>query len=77
MIFYADNTMAIRNTNFDEEYKSYYYYKDGYIFFPLAEAEYEAEVSAINEDFEAAVNAPLIVFAIASAIRCKQEKCEE
>lgn len=59
MTFYDDNTMVIRNTNFDDEYKSYYYYKDGYIFFTLAttEAEYEEEIAAINEDFEGAVNA--------------------
>ena len=60
MTFHTDNIMVVNNTNFDEEFKSYYYYKDGYIFFALAEteAEYEAEVAAINEDFEGAVNAP-------------------
>ena len=60
MSFYSDNTMVVRNTNLSEEYKSYYYYKDGYIFFPLAETEeeYQEEVAAINEDFEGAVNAP-------------------
>lgn len=60
MMFHADNTMVIRNTNFDEDYKSYYYYIDGYIFFTLAktEAEYQDEVAAINADFEGAVNTP-------------------
>ena len=60
MVFYADNTMVIRNTNLDEEYKSYHYYKDGYIFFTLAqtEKEYREEVAAIEADFEGAVDAP-------------------
>lgn len=60
MIFYPDNTMTVRNTNFDEEVKFLYYYKNGYIFFTLAttEAEYKAEVAAIDEDFEKAVNTP-------------------
>ena len=60
MVFSADNTMVVRNTNLDEDYQSYYYYKDGYVFFTLAqtEAEYQEEVAAINEDFEGAVNAP-------------------
>ena len=58
--FYPDNTMVISNTNFDEEMKLLYYYKDGYLFFTLAqtEEEYEKEVAAINEDFEGAVNVP-------------------
>ena len=52
--------MLIHNTNFDEEYTVFYYYKNGYIFFVLAqtEAEYQEEVAAINDDFEGAVNAP-------------------
>ena len=60
MTFYPDNTMMIDNTNFDEEFTAYYYYRDGYIFFIFAEteAEYEAEVAAINADFEGAVNTP-------------------
>ena len=60
MAFYSDNTMVIRNTNLDEDYKAYYYYKNGYIFFILVqtEAEYQEEVAAINADFEGAVNAP-------------------
>ena len=60
MSFYEDNTMVVRNTNLDEELQMFYYYKDGYIFFALAqtEAEYQEEVAAINEDFEGAVNTP-------------------
>ena len=60
MTFYPDNTMVVSNTNFDEEIKFFYYYKDGYIFFPVGETQedYEKEVAAINEDFEGAVNAP-------------------
>ena len=60
MTFYPDNTMMIRNTNFDEDMKLFYYYKNGYVFFPMAqtEAEYQEEVAAINADFEGAVNAP-------------------
>ena len=60
MVFGSDNTMVIRNTNLDEDYQSYFYYKNGYIFFTLAqtEAEYQEEVAAIEADFEGAVNAP-------------------
>ena len=60
MAFYPDNTLVVRNTNFDGEYKSFYYYKNGYIFFTLAqtEAEYQEEVAAIDADFEGAVSAP-------------------
>ena len=60
LIFYQDNTMLVRNTNFNEELKSYYYYKDGYIFFTIAETEeeYREEVAAIDNDFEGAVNSP-------------------
>ena len=58
--FYADRTMVNRNTNFAEEMHSRYYYKNGYIFFTLAETEdeYEAEVTYIDEHFEEAVAAP-------------------
>ena len=60
MNFYRDGRMTNRNNNFDEEMASYYYYKDGYIFFTLAEteAEYEEEVTYINEHFEEAVESP-------------------
>ena len=41
--FYPDNTMVIQNTNFAEATNSFYYYKDGYIFFTLAATEEEYE----------------------------------
>lgn len=74
MTFHPDNTMVIRNTNFEEEFQSYYYYKNGYIFFTLAKtaAEYEAEVAAINEDFEGAVNTPFYASKI-NAFRLSSE----
>ena len=74
MTFYSDNTMVIRNTNFDGEYKPFYYYKNGYIFFPLAqtEAEYQEEVAAINADFEGAVSAPFYASKI-NAFRLSSE----
>ena len=58
--FYPDGTMRNKNTNFDEEQKNYYYYKDGYIFALMAEndAEYETEVAYINENFQEAVASP-------------------
>ena len=58
--FYPDGTVRNKNTNFDEEQNNYYYYKDGYVFALMAEtdAEYEAEVAYINENFQEAVAAP-------------------
>lgn len=60
MEFYSDSTMLTKNNNFNEGLKSYYYYKNGYIFFTMAETEeqYQAEVDIINADFESAVNLP-------------------
>ena len=60
MKFNADNTMTNRNTNFDIEMKSYYYYKDGYIFYTLAETdkEYAEEVKWIDENFAEASATP-------------------
>lgn len=60
MTFYRDGRMANRNTNFDGEMMSYYYYKNGYIFFTLADTEeaYEEEVCYIDEHFEEAVESP-------------------
>lgn len=57
MTFYPNRTMVNRNTNFDEEIKSRYYYKDGYIFYTLAETdeEYEEEIASINENFDKAI----------------------
>jgi hypothetical protein len=60
LIFNADGSMVNLNTNFSEELISRYYYKDGYIFFTMAEtdAEYEEEVEWINSNFEEAINSP-------------------
>ena len=58
MKFYSDRTMVIRNTNFDEEIKQRYHYKDGYVFFIMTETEeeYQKEVEYIENNFEEAVN---------------------
>ena len=58
--FRADRTMVNRNTNFDEEMKSRYYYKDGYVFFTMAETDeaYEKEIAMIDENFEEAIKMP-------------------
>lgn len=58
--FYPDGTMRNKNTNFDEEQNNYYYYKDGYVFALMAEtdAEYDAEIASINENFHEAVASP-------------------
>lgn len=60
MKFSSDSTMLTKNTSFNEEIESYYYYKNGYIFFTMAETEeaYQKEVESINADFEGAVNLP-------------------
>ena len=60
MIFHPDNTMVVRNTNFDEDMVFRYYFKDGYVFFPMSDgdAEYASEVEAILADFEGAVSNP-------------------
>ena len=58
--FYSDSMMSNKNTTFNEEFKSYYYYKDGYVFFLMAEneEEYQEEISYIDENFEIAIDAP-------------------
>ena len=58
--FYSDSTMLTKNTSFNEGLESYYYYKDGYVFFILSQTEegYQEEVANINRDFEEAVNTP-------------------
>ena len=58
--FDSDGTLLIKNTNFDEEMKNYYYYKDDYVFTLMAETDedYEAEVRYIDENFEEAVASP-------------------
>ena len=60
MKFYSDKTMSNSNTNFDEELESRYYYKDGYVFFTLAETDeaYDAEVDFINKNFDKAIEMP-------------------
>ena len=52
--------MTIRSTTFSEELTCYYYYRDGYVFSLGADTEegYAEEVKTINDDFEAALNAP-------------------
>jgi hypothetical protein len=56
----ADGKVISKNTNFDEPIEFYYYYKDGYVFNLVAknDAEYEAEVAYINENFDEALAAP-------------------
>lgn len=59
---YSPNGKVIsENTNFDEALEMYYYYKDGCVFNLVAknDAEYEAEVAAINANFDEAVATPL------------------
>ena len=58
--FNSDGTYSYENTNFDEKKTEYYYYKDGYVFFLMAETEgeYEAEVAYINENFDEVVASP-------------------
>ena len=56
----ADGKVISENTNFDEPFEMYYYYKDGYVFNLVAknDAEYESEVAYINENFDEALAAP-------------------
>lgn len=60
MRFFPDRTMVNLNSNLDNEVKSRYYYKNGYLFFTMAltDEAYEKEVASINDDFEKAVNSP-------------------
>lgn len=60
MKFYSDGTMVNCNTNFNEEIKSRYYYKNCYVFYTLAETdeEYKEETASINENFDEAIKAP-------------------
>jgi hypothetical protein len=55
-----DGTMEVINAAFVEPAEFYWYYKGGYMFSLMAETEeeYEAEVAYINENFEAALEAP-------------------
>lgn len=58
--YYPDGLVRNKNTNFKEELTDRYYYKDGYVFTLIAvtDAEYEAEVAYINENFQEAVASP-------------------
>ena len=58
--FYSNGRVLNDNTNFDEPFEDYYYYKDGYVFTLMAtnEQEYEAEVAEINADFAKALDTP-------------------
>ena len=60
LTFYPDGKVINKNTNFQKALEDYYYYKNGYVFTLMAqtEAEYDAEVAYINENFEKAVAAP-------------------
>ena len=60
MKFYSDKTMITGNTNFEEELESRYYYKDGYVFFTMAETDeaYDEEVDYINKNFDEARGMP-------------------
>ena len=60
MKFYSDETMTNSNTNFYEELESRYYYKDGYVFFTMADTDekYEEEVDFINKNFDEAIKMP-------------------
>ena len=55
-----DGKVISENTNFDEPFEMYYYYKDGYVFNFVAtnDEEYEAEVAYINENFDEALASP-------------------
>ena len=55
-----DGKVISENSNFDEPFEMYYYYKDGYVFNLVAttDEEYEAEVAYINENFDEAVASP-------------------
>ena len=63
MKFNSDGTMVNKNTNFEEEMKSFYYYKDGYVFYTTAgtNVDYETEVAKINENFDEAIKRDIIV----------------
>ena len=60
LTFYPNGKVLNENSNFDEPFEMYYYYKDGYVFNLMAgtDEEYEAEVAYINENFDKAVDSP-------------------
>ena len=58
--FQKDGTLINKNSNFEEELVSRYYFKDGYVFFLAAQTEEEAEIEIadINERFDELKDAP-------------------
>ena len=64
--FYPDGTMINRNSNYNKDLESRYYYKKGYVFFTQARTDeaYEEEVAYINENFEEALTVPFYSFKI-------------
>lgn len=58
--FCSDGTMLNRNSNFDQEMKSYYYYKNGYVFALMASTDeaVEKEIASIDERFDEALATP-------------------
>ena len=64
LTYTADGKVISENTNFDEPFEMYYYYKDGYVFNLMAtnDEEYEAEVAYINENFDKALAMPFYAF---------------
>lgn len=66
MKYSPNGKVLCENTNFDEPFEAYYYYKDGYVFHLMAtnDEEYEAEVAQINKNFDKAVAEPFYAFKI-------------
>jgi hypothetical protein len=60
MKFYSSGTMINSNTNFNEDMESRYYYKNGYVFFTIADTDekYNEEVEFINKNFDEAKGKP-------------------
>lgn len=58
--FLPNGKVLTENTNFDEPFENYYYYKNGYVFSLMAttEEEYEEEVANINANFDDAIASP-------------------
>ena len=58
--FYPNGKILSENSNFEGVLEFYYYYRDGYVFTLTAQtdAEYEAEVAYINENFDKAIATP-------------------
>ena len=58
--FYPNGKVVNKNSNLNEEFEFYYYYKNGYVFSLMAqtEEEYQAEVAYIDQNFDEAVASP-------------------